>query len=209
MQSASTLLYRTLGPALPQGYAEGAVLLGLGTLIWVHSRPYFTETGAAASLILGWYCLYKWMDQSKSIWMLASGFFAGFAVLIRMDSAMLYPGMALILLGPVLRTYKDRPSDIHPFILFCIPALMCGSILLLLNNLHFGHPLHTAYKDQPEGVKFSTTVIAGLYGFLFSAGKGLFFFSYFIVLLSPCPGNTTVSSSRTNNFSFIEFINVS
>ena len=34
-----------------------------------------------------------------------------------------------------------------------------------------------AYSDQTEGIQFSTPVLAGLYGFLMSVGKGMFFFS--------------------------------
>jgi hypothetical protein len=51
-----------------------------------------------------------------------------------------------------------------------------------LNTLHFGGPFEMGYADQSEGIQFSTPLIAGLYGFLFSAGRGMFFFSPALVL---------------------------
>jgi hypothetical protein len=40
----------------------------------------------------------------------------------------------------------------------------------------------SAYADQPEGIAFTTPLLAGLYGFLFSAGKSVFLFSPAILL---------------------------
>ena len=115
-------------------------------------------------------------------WAVAAGAAAGFAALIRIDSVLLYPGLALVLLGPVRRVITVFRPRVHPFIAFCVPAAFCGVLLLGLNWAHFGGPFATGYGDQPEGVRFSTPLLAGLYGFLFSAGKGIFFFSPPLIL---------------------------
>ncbi|MCL5270668.1 MAG: hypothetical protein M1457_09005, partial [bacterium] len=60
---------------------------------------------------------------------------------------------------------------------FALPAVAAGGVLLTLNALHFGGPFEVGYADQREGVAFSAPALAGLYGFFFSVGKGLFFFS--------------------------------
>ena len=89
----------------------------------------------------------------------------------------MYPGLALVLLGPLRREMSVHQWRVHPFVVFCVPAALFGVVLLALNAHHFGNPFSTGYSDQPEGVQFSTPLLAGLYGFIFSVGKGMFFFS--------------------------------
>lgn len=54
--------------------------------------------------------------------------------------------------------------------------------MLLLNQLHYGGPFSTGYTDQPEGIQFVTPILVGLHGYLFSMGKGMFFFSPGLIL---------------------------
>lgn len=157
-----------------------SLLYALGSYAWAHSRPYYTEILAVLFIFLAWYALLRALRGRMTPWVLLAGAATGFAALVRMDSVLMYPGLAMMLLGPILRS-ENQPR-LHPYITFCIPAIACGIALLVLNAIHFGGPFATGYSDQPEGVKFSTPVLAGLYGFLFSAGKGLFFFSPVLVL---------------------------
>ncbi|MBI1784940.1 phospholipid carrier-dependent glycosyltransferase [Candidatus Sumerlaeota bacterium] len=111
-----------------------------------------------------------------------AGAATGYAALVRQDSILMYPGLAFVLLGPIRQWAAEHKPRVHPFVAFCVPAACCGAIMLLLNTLHFGGPFKSGYSDQPEGVKFPTPLILGLYSFLFSAGKGIFFFSPPLVL---------------------------
>ena len=157
-------------------------LYAFGTLAWPHSRPFFSETAAVLFILFSWYALLRCAAGPMTRWAVAAGAAAGFAALIRIDSVLLYPGLALVLLGPVRREITVLRPRVHPFIAFCVPAALCGVLLLGLNWAHFGGPFATGYGDQPEGVRFSTPLLAGLYGFLFSAGKGIFFFSPPLIL---------------------------
>jgi hypothetical protein len=66
--------------------------------------------------------------------------------------------------------------------LFFTPLILAMGIILLQNKIHYGSFLSTGYEDQSEGFHFSTPVLGGLYGFLFSVGKGMFFFSPPLIL---------------------------
>jgi len=66
--------------------------------------------------------------------------------------------------------------------LFFIPVILSLCFILILNKLRFGTLLSTGYEDQSEGFHFSTPILGGLYGFLFSVGRGMFFFSPPLIL---------------------------
>lgn len=116
------------------------------------------------------------------IWCAIAGAATGYAFLVRMDSVLMYPGTACLLLGPVRRAAGSTGRVAAAWAAFSLPALACLGVFLTLNTLHFGGPFEVGYSDQPEGVQFSTPMLAGLFGFLFSVGKGLFFFSPVLVL---------------------------
>lgn len=159
-----------------------AFMYALGSYAWAHSRPYYSEICAVLFVVLAWYALLRACRGRMAAWTLLAGAATGYAALVRMDSIILYPATALLLLGPVWKAAREKRPRVHPYILFCLPALACGGVLLLLNVWHFGGPFESGYADQAEGINFSTPLLAGLYGFLFSAGRGLFFFSPALVL---------------------------
>lgn len=159
-----------------------AFLYALGSLAWAHSRPFYSEIAAVAFIILAWYALLRGCRGNLTAWAFLAGAATGYAALVRMDSVILYPATALLMLGPVWKAAREKRPHVHPYIVFCLPALACGGIILWLNHLHFGGPFEMGYADQEEGISFSTPVLAGLYGFLFSIGRGMFFFSPALIL---------------------------
>lgn len=203
------LLIRLTGHAPASALA--AILYALGSLAWAHSRPFYSESLAVFFMLLAWWALAKAAGPHATahfpdpalrvhisdyadtggprrsaagliLWCLVAGAATGYAFLVRMDSVLMYPGTAFLLLGPIRRAAASAGRTAAAWLAFCLPALACLAVFLTLNVLHFGGPFEVGYSDQPEGVQFSTPVLAGLYGFLFSAGKGLFFFSPALIL---------------------------
>jgi hypothetical protein len=166
-------------------YAAGwtSLLYGLGTMAWPHSRTYFTEPLATLCIAAAWYCLLRAMrGRHIAAWCAAAGAAAGYAALVRLDSILAYPALALLLYWPIARAGRDAlASTRRAWIAFCIPAALCGVAILCLNYLHFHSVLATGYEDQPEGIRF-TPLLAGLFGLLFSIGRGLIFFSPVLVV---------------------------
>lgn len=128
-----------------------------------------------------------------------AGLVAAYGCLVRLDSAVFLPGLALLVawgdfsaenFAPqragakicLLARHLFRARVLARLVVFALPAAAAGGVILWLNAAHFGHPFATAYSDQPEGVVFSTPILAGIYGFLMSVGKGMFFFSPALVL---------------------------
>ncbi len=197
-----------------------ALLFGLGTFAWVHSKPFFTEPLAALLTFWSFFLLYIGMEEKSTGRILIAGLLYAYALLVRLDSIFMLPGyFAYIFVANARgsgwnirkavraqfravnshsRLQSNRASLVnsHQSIvpdtntgnallkryLFFAPILLAIIVLLFLNKIRFGAFLSTGYEDQTAGLKFSTPLVAGLYGFLFSAGKGLFFFSPPLVL---------------------------
>ncbi|NQU44694.1 hypothetical protein HQ520_15500 [bacterium] len=178
-----------------------ALLWGGGSMAWPHARTFFTEPLAGLCILLALYPLARNFlpragEQPGRAPILLVGIAAGYASLVRIDTIVFLPGLAFIAAwgdfvaqSPLaVRPWKEsllwlkRPSTLIRLALFALPIAASGAIILSLNVLHYGSPLASGYSDQPEGIAFATPILAGLYGFLFSIGKGLFFFSPPLIL---------------------------
>ncbi|GAB4320539.1 MAG: hypothetical protein Kow0059_14930 [Candidatus Sumerlaeia bacterium] len=194
-------------------------LLGAGSYVWAHSRPFFSEPLAALLILGSFYALHLGAVRRRTLWFALGGALFGGSLLVRLDSAFFGPGLAVFFLAllftgapgadgavePLEGSGADksacanpflsldfpavRPSDTLSFIGWLkgvvaatVPVLLGLACVFALNFYRFGALLTTGYEDQPEGLDFGTPLVAGLYGFLFSAGKGLFFFSPPLVL---------------------------
>ena len=193
----------------PKAAWMAALLYGFGTFNWVHSKPFFTEPLATLLLFWSFYLLYVGVKEKSGRRLIISGCLFGYALLVRMDSILMLPGFLVLLFFPwfdrltfrlwtmlggqnssnpesaenesIEISNREGENPLQVFAFF-IPLVVFVLILLGLNQLKYGAFFSTGYEDQPEGFKFSTPLLAGLYGFLFSAGKGLFFFSPPLVL---------------------------
>ncbi|KPL06920.1 hypothetical protein AMJ85_10090 [candidate division BRC1 bacterium SM23_51] len=190
-----------------------AVLYGAGTIAWVHSKPFFTETLATLLVFSAFALLVRARLYRRPGWVTLAGCAAGYALLTRLDSLFAFPALGVLLVwpdpasgGPVKYRSPTRPTagngrrargqtlaNALGDLLrdqaawgrigrFCPPVVLACLVILGLNWVRFGSPLATGYEDQPEGVAFINPLLVGLYGFLFSVGKGLFFFSPPLVL---------------------------
>ena len=72
--------------------------------------------------------------------------------------------------------WKITRSPLRHYLFFA-PLALSFLVLLALNKSRYGSFLSTGYEDQSEGIHFTTPLSAGFYGFIFSAGRGMFFFS--------------------------------
>jgi len=189
-----------------------AVLYGAGTIAWVHSKPFFTETLATLCMFAAFAWLVRARLHKRPHWITLAGCAAGYALLTRLDSLFAFPALGVLLLWPegkvegetqgargtrqedgieqdqpaatcgVLRRVLGERATWERIGRFTPPVVLACAIILGLNWIRFGSPFSTGYEDQPERVQFINPLLVGLYGFLFSIGKGLFFFSPPLVL---------------------------
>ena len=155
------------------------LLFGLGTYAWVHSKPFFTEPLAALFTFGALFLLFAGLDKNSMRRIILAGALYAYALLVRMDSVFMLPGflLMLILTSAQKKEGMFKSHFIKTSILFLAPMIGAVIIMLVLNKIRFGAFFRTGYEDQAEGFRFSTPLLAGLFGFLFTAGRGLFFFS--------------------------------
>lgn len=170
-----------------------AVLYGSATMALPHSRTFFSEPLAGLMVLLSLFYLFKGLSFRRKLYMVFAGIAFGYALLTRTDSILFLPGLALFIalenlrlvrkkgINPIFAQFKRE--SLWQWVLFGIPVAIFVGIILWLNYYRYGEVFATGYEDQPEGIRFTTPVLAGLYGFLFSVGKGMFFFSPPLILV--------------------------
>lgn len=176
-----------------------AIAYGAGTMAWAHSRTFFSEPIATFFMLLSFYALAQPPRVTILRWALSGAAFA-FALLSRLDSAIVFPALCLYALlrhwegeHGDLRAYFAEPASVllrdlfsgrffAALAAFAAPLALFTAFHFGLNALHFGNPFTSAYADQAEGIAFTTPLLAGLYGFLLSVGKSIFLFSPALLL---------------------------
>lgn len=171
-----------------------AVIYGCGTMALPHSKTFFSEPLAGLMVLTALFFLFRATQESQIKYTFIAGTAYGYALLTRMDSLLFLPGLIFFLLLENQRRFATgqhlwsvvltqfRKQALIYWLSFLLPIFIFLFVILFLNYLRFGNLLSTGYEDQPEGVAFSTPILVGLYGFLFSIGKGIFFFSPPLVL---------------------------
>jgi len=174
------------------------VLYGLSTLAVVQSKTFFSESLTTLLVLLAFWAIKKSTVTDLNRYLILAGILSGYSILTRLDSVVSLPPLFIFLILEIYYVYKEQIKR-HPnfsellnhyfnpviflkFILFILPIVLQILLILFLNKVRYGSFLSTGYEDQREGVKFSNPLIDGLYGYLFSIGKGLFFFSPSLIL---------------------------
>lgn len=194
------LVYATLrrlrygfGPSLGT-----ALAYGLATMAWPYARFFFSETLAAAGLMLSMYALVS--DRAHDLdplpvdvgppssarpdgrprsgrwhYPLLAGIGLALALLARLNNAIAVPFFGLWLLaGCYRRSGRRWPAWLGPLVAFGLPVLAALLLTGWYNGLRFGSPWITGYLPEE---RWSYSFFKGLYGLTFSPGKGLFWYN--------------------------------
>jgi len=194
------LIYGTLRRL---GYLRGpslgvALAYGLATMAWPYARFFFSETLAAAGLMVSMYALVSDRahdtdtlpasgghtsparpdGQPRSArwrWPLLAGIGLALALLARLNNAIAVPFFAFRLLaGCYRRSGRRWAAWVGPLVAFGLPVLAALALSGWYNWLRFGSPLITGYLPEES---WSYSFFKGLYGLTFSPGKGLFWYN--------------------------------
>lgn len=164
-----------------RGSALGAALIyGLGTMAWPHSKTFFAEPLNALQLF-GAYLLL--LGQSPQVgqapsWrrFLLSGLLAGLAPAVKIQAAIALPLLGLFAL---LRARAGRPAwaaSARSLGAWGVGAALPLLALALFQQLAFGSPLRSGYGDS-IWVFFSTNFWVGFNGQLWSSGRGIVWYA--------------------------------
>ena len=154
-----------------------ALLFGLATPAWVYAKQFWSEPYALACLFAAFYFLQRFRAHHRTRDALLAAIALGLGVATRVTNAALVPLFAWYGFG-------DRWNDVRARRGLGGCALILSLIALSIawyNAVRYGHPLVTGYRADET---FSTPLLLGVYGLLFSPGKGLFLYVPFLATLA-------------------------
>lgn len=175
-----------------------ATALAIATPHWVYAKTFLTEPLTSFCLIAGLGCVatarrrplpraawwlagaglaWGWGLVTKSAMATAVGPLAVWGVYDVWQRRAIGPGG-----GPVgAATTAERWRLIAAA---AAPMLACCALVMWYNAARFGSPLASGYGHEVSAESFSTPILVGLYGLLFSSGKSVFLYAP-LLLLAP------------------------
>lgn len=164
---------------------------GLGTSAWAHLTYLGTEPVAALTILAAVYTAYLYKSRRRYFWVYLSGFFAGAAVAARdLSIFLVVPPVLLYLI--VLRWQSEKNHSWRSNVLgaagqtfvFALGVLPFILLSIWYTFVRYGGILNSGYLSQTGKISglFDHPVLVGLFGFLFSAGEGLFWWCPIFVL---------------------------
>ncbi|MBI4786377.1 MAG: hypothetical protein HY782_04955 [Chloroflexi bacterium] len=177
-----------------------ALLFGLATPAWVYAKQFWSEPYGLFTLLAAFYFLLRYRDTASSRDALIAGIALGLAVATRVTNAALVPVFAWYGFGAteVAATQaQSRPPSAtpvgegrlgvlvavvcnRPFALFTVSLALVMLSIGLYDWARYGGPFATGYRADET---FDNPILLGLYGLLFSPGKGLFIYVPFLAAL--------------------------
>jgi 4-amino-4-deoxy-L-arabinose transferase-like glycosyltransferase len=165
-----SLLFSTRGRALLV-----ALIYGLGTSVWPYSGVFFSEPLLGLCLLTAFYAALRYRLEGHPRWLLVAGAALGYSVLVKVSAVVLLP----LFFGYLAMAWKAKAHEkLWDPVLLSVPMAAAACLVLWHNYLRFGNPLDNGYA----GESFSTPLLVGLYGLLFSSGKSVFVYSPPLVL---------------------------
>ncbi|NTW01835.1 MAG: hypothetical protein HGA19_11155, partial [Oscillochloris sp.] len=171
-----------------------ALIYGLATMAWPHSKTFFAEplasglTFAAFTLLLGG----KSQPGNSSVARyVMSGLLATLACTVKIQAGLALPLLGFYVLyqitqqaaatAPPLSCIRHLGSYIPVLAAFALGSVLGLGTLGAYQWVLFGSPLHSGYGGA-NGV-FSGSLREGLYGLLISSGKGIIWYAPPLLLL--------------------------
>jgi len=151
------------------------LIFGLATLMWPYSKLDFSEPLLTLFLFSAIYFSYLFQREGKVAHALLAGGFLGLAEATKVAAVIVIIPIGLYFLWLLYGRRRDLSLNkrIMAFILFSLGLLLFFSVLPGYNYLRYGALTSTGYG----AVKMNNPIFTGLYGLLFSTGKGLLFYS--------------------------------
>jgi hypothetical protein len=174
--------------------AIGALVAGLATIQVVYAVSFMNNIASTTFLLLALWSAFRYRETWRWLFLSLAAFSSGYSVLINFSTSVVLLPLAFYLLW-VLYQDRRRPYFYRDVAIFFASGLVPLIFLGFYNFRCFGSPFVTAYShyQSPDFVQFSDPVeaytggnlLVGLWGFLFSASKGLFVYTPVLGLALP------------------------
>lgn len=168
----------------PKTAFYASMVLGLCTICFPYAKTFFSEPLAALLLLASLYYLMSYDRHLRRKDIFLSGVLFALLLLTRVDNLpiLLVYIFALVLIS--LRKGRGTLRLIADVVLFLMPCFLALLGEVFLNYIRYGSLFRTGYGE--EG--FTTPLLFGLYGLLFSPARSFFFYSPPIILALLCIG---------------------
>ncbi|MCX7859148.1 MAG: hypothetical protein N2385_03590 [Chloroflexus sp.] len=174
-----------------------ALLYGLATFAWPYARTFFSEPLAALLILVASERAHAaWQDPrpaARRIALLVSGLAAGLLLPTRIAAGITLPIFGFYVLWSAWRSSAGttisavtgrRVAHTLNLVGIWISGMIPGILIFIWYNLaRFGTPLASGYAS--EAYLFTTPLLEGLTGLLFSPGKSVFLYAPPILLAIP------------------------
>ena len=154
-----------------------AILLVLGSMVWVYARSPFTEI-VQVVCFTGFFLelsqLLRKLDRRTA---LAAGLWAGMLINTKYIYVLAMPGALAVVAFEHRRDWRQLLHSVGFVALGCVPGAL---MLLSYNYIRFGSITKTGYTNV-AGVMVEN-VLVSTWGFLFSPGKSIFLYTPPLVL---------------------------
>ena len=162
------------------------LVLGLCTILFPYARYFFSAPLVSLVLLVSFYRFTKYAREGKRRDLVIASFSYALLLLTRMDGLILLPvyGFAMFLVS-IRKSRRTRPpSAIRDVVIFAVPVLLALVCQALVNHLRYGSPFKSGYGKET----FATNLAIGIYGLLFSSGRGMLLYSPPVILSFFCIG---------------------
>jgi hypothetical protein len=163
------------------------LVLGLCTILFPFARFFFSAPLVSLTLLASLYHFVKYARRKKTAEILLSSTWFSLLLLTRIDGISLLPVFVFGLI--CIHSGKKEPTTRTPVsailksgVYFSIPVLVALLGHCFLNYLKYGSFLSSGYGNEA----FTTNLVYGLYGLLFSSGRGFFIYSPPMILALFC-----------------------
>ena len=160
---------------------RAALLFGLATPAWVYAKQFWSEPYSLFTLFAAFYFLMRFRSENNTRDACLAGIALGLAAATRVTNVALVP-LFLWYGFAQDRSGLPRPDrSLRRRLAFALPLGFIGLSIAWYNWTRYGNPLVTGYRADEQ---FDNPILLGLYGLLFSPGKGLFVYIPFLAALA-------------------------
>lgn len=151
------------------------LIFGLTTIIWPYSKFDFSEPVMSLFIFGAFYWIFLFRKNKKPIYALFAGLFLGASGITKVSSAITIIPLIFYFLFVIYERRKksEKQPVILPVLYFAGSSFLFLLFLVFFNFIRFGDFTKTGYG----AVFYDTPIFSGLFGLIFSTGKGFFTFS--------------------------------
>ena len=169
----------------PWGSVGLACIFSFGTYAWPYVKTFYSEPATTLFLLLAAFALHRYESTGRANSVFWAGLWFGLSLVFRSTAFLGAPALGIYFLWAMVsqrhREQLKGPGfrlDFRAIILGgagCLPGVI---LMALYSWLRFGWPLSAGYTR----IAWDNPLLNGLYGLLFSPGKGLFIYCPILLL---------------------------